>query len=327
MKKNIALVTGGNSGESVISLKSAEVISSSLNKEKYNVFTILITGKDWNYLAPDGNNIPIDKNDFSLTLENGKIIFDCVFIGIHGTPGEDGKLQGYFDMLGIPYTFSGMMESAVTFHKHVCLLMAKEFGATTAKAFLVKKNGTIDADKIIQTTGLPCFVKPASGGSSIGMSKVKTNEELLPALEMAFKEDTEVQVEEFIEGTEVTCGVLQKNSELIALPLTEIVSKREFFDFTAKYDPALAEEITPARVSENMHQKCKETSLMLFKKFNLKGVARFDYIIKNNTPYFLEVNTIPGMSALSIVPKQAQTVGISLGELFGILIDNAVKKQ
>ncbi len=326
MKKNIALVTGGNSGESVISLKSAGVISSSLDKGKYNVYTILIAGNEWNYFDSKGIKIAIDKNDFSITLENQKINFDCVFIAIHGTPGEDGKLQAYFDLLSIPYTFSGMMESAITFHKHVCLLMAKEFGATTAKAILLKKTGKVDTGKIIQTTGLPCFVKPASGGSSIGMSKVKTIDELLPALELAFKEDSEVQVEEFIEGTEVTCGVLQNKNELTALPLTEIVSKHEFFDYTAKYDPALAEEITPARVSENMHQKCKETSLMLFKKFNLKGVARFDYIIKNDTPYFLEVNTIPGMSALSIVPKQAQTIGISLGDLFEILIENVIPK-
>lgn len=324
MKKNIALLTGGNSGESVISLKSAAVISSSLNKEKYNVFTILIHGKEWNFIDDQGKKTPIDKNDFSLNIDGQKILFDCAFIGIHGTPGEDGKLQAYFEMLGIAYTFSGMLESAITFHKHVCTLMAKEYGAITAKAILIKKKEAVDLQKIIQATGLPCFVKPANGGSSIGMSKVNIEAELLPAIEKAFAEDSEVQIEEFIVGTEVTCGILQKKNELIALPLTEIVSKHEFFDYEAKYDPALAEEITPARVPENMHQLCKETSLMLFKKFNLKGVARFDYIIKNNLPYFLEVNTIPGMSALSIVPKQAESIGISHGELFEMLIENVI---
>jgi D-alanine-D-alanine ligase len=325
MQKNIALVTGGNSGESVISLKSAEVISNSLDKEKYKVYTILIQGSNWEYIAPDQSRKTVDKNDFTITDNGTKIIFDCVFIGIHGTPGEDGKLQGYFDMLEIPYTFSGVLESSLTFNKHVCLALAKEYGATTAKAILLKKDEAIDLRKVVEVTGLPCFIKPVNGGSSIGMSKVKTMEELQPALDLAFTVDKEVQAEEFIDGTEVTCGILQRGKELIALPLTEIVSTREFFDYTAKYDAALAEEITPASVPEEIHKKCKEISLLLFKKFNLRGVSRFDFIIKEGTPYFLEVNTIPGMSALSIVPKQAQTMGISLGELFETLIENALQ--
>ena len=325
MKKNIALVTGGNSGESVISIKSAEVISNSLDKEKYAVHTIVLQGSNWEYIAPDQSRQQVDKNDFTIMVNGKKIVFDCVFIGMHGTPGEDGKLQGYFDMLGIPYNFSGVLESAVTFNKDICLKLAKEYGAITAKAVLLRKGEAIDVKKIVEVTGLPCFVKPVSGGSSICMSKVKTMEELQPAIDLAFTIDSEVHAEEFIEGTEVTCGILQRGKELIALPLTEIVSSREFFDYTAKYDAALAEEITPARVPEEVHKKCKETSLMLFEKFNLRGVSRFDYIVKNGVPYFLEVNTIPGMSAASIVPKQAKSMGITLGELFEILIENALQ--
>ncbi|NTW34186.1 MAG: D-alanine--D-alanine ligase [Bacteroidetes bacterium] len=324
MKKNIALVTGGDSGESVISIQSAYIIKENIDKGKYNVYTIFIKGSKWTYLSDDNTEINVDKNDFSISENGGKIKFDAVFIAIHGTPGEDGKLQGYFDIMGIPYTFSGVVSSSLTFNKNYCQLLAKEYGAKTAKSVLIKKGGKFLVHDIIDITGLPCFVKPNNGGSSIGMSKVKKPEELQEAIETAFHEDTEVQIEEFIEGTEVTCGILQKKNELIALPLTEIVSKHEYFDFKSKYAPELAEEIIPARVPDEIHKKCKELSLSLFKKFNCKGVARFDYIIKNNIPYFLEVNTIPGLSAASIIPKQANAMGISLKELFSILIENII---
>ncbi len=324
VKKNIALITGGDSGESVISLQSAKVIKENIDREKFNVYTILLKGSNWKFISDSNNEIDIDKNDFSVFYENKKITFDVAFIAIHGTPGEDGKLQGYFDMIGILYTFSGVISSSLTFNKNFCQSLAKEYGATTAKSILVKKNIPFNVDEIISATGLPCFVKPNNGGSSIGMSKVKDKNDIEKAIQTALREDNEVQIEEFIEGTEVTCGILQKKGELIALPLTEIVSKHEFFDYTSKYDASLAEEITPARVSPDVHQKCKELSLLLFRKFNCCGVARFDYIIKNGAPYFLEVNTIPGLSAASIVPKQAQAMGIPLKEFFTILIENVI---
>ncbi|MFA4851434.1 MAG: D-alanine--D-alanine ligase [Bacteroidales bacterium] len=324
MKKNIALVTGGDSGESVISLQSAKIIKENIDKEKFNVYTILLTGKTWTYLSENNTETAVDKNDFSITDNDSKIKFDCVFIAIHGTPGEDGKLQGYFDMMGIPYTFSGVISSSLTFNKNYCQLLANEYGATIAKSILIKKGERYKIEEVISKTGLPCFVKPNNGGSSIGMSKVLKADKLEDAINIAFNEDNEVLIEEFIEGTEVTCGILQKKNELIALPLTEIVSKNEFFDYKSKYDPLLADEITPARVSDEIHKKCKELSLHLFRKFNCRGVARFDYIVKNNTPYFLEVNTIPGLTAASLVPKQAKAMGISLKELFTTLIENVL---
>ena len=322
VKKNIALVTGGDSGEVTISLQSAKIIKVNIDDEKFNVFTIVISGSKWMYLSETNIETAVDKNDFSIINNGKKIKFDCVFIAIHGTPGEDGKLQGYFDMLGIPYTFSGVCTSSLTFNKSFCQAMAKEYGAETAKSVLLKKNESYNIEKIISVTGLPCFVKPNNGGSSIGTSKVLHIHELNNAIQTAFHEDNEVLVDEFIEGTEVTCGILQKKNELIALPLTEIVSKNDFFDFKSKYDPLLADEIIPARVPDEVHKKSKELSLYLFEKFGCKGVARFDYIVKNGTPYFLEVNTIPGLSAASIVPKQANAMGISLKELFTILIEN-----
>ena len=324
MKKNIALVTGGDSGESVISIQSAKIIKENIDREKFNVFTILLKGSFWKFIADDLTESDVDKNDFSIISDNKKIKFDAVFIAIHGTPGEDGKLQGYLDMLGMPYTFSGVISSSLTFNKNFCQSLAKEYGAITARSVLVKKNIKYNIDEILSKTGLPCFVKPNNGGSSIGMSKVKEKEDIEKAIQIALHEDNEVQIEEFIEGTEVTCGILQKKDELIALPLTEIVSKHEFFDYKSKYDASLAEEIIPARVPEEVHKKCKELSLYLFRKFNCRGVARFDYIVKNGTPYFLEVNTIPGLSAASIVPKQAQAMGIPLKEFFTILIENVI---
>jgi D-alanine-D-alanine ligase len=324
VKKNIALVTGGDSGESVISLQSAKIIKENIDREMFNVFTILLKGSTWKFISDDQTESDVDKNDFSIVSDNKKIKFDAAFIAIHGTPGEDGKLQGYLDMLGLPYTFSGVISSSLTFNKNFCQSLAKEYGAITAKSILVKKNIKYDIDEIISRTGLPCFVKPNNGGSSIGMSKVKEKKDIEEAIQVALHEDNEVQIEEFIEGTEVTCGILQKKNELIALPLTEIVSKHEFFDYTSKYDASLAEEIIPARVPEEVHKKCKELSLYLFRKFNCRGVARFDYIVKNGAPYFLEVNTIPGLSAASIVPKQAQAMGIPLKEFFTILIENVI---
>ena len=324
MKKNIALVTGGDSGESVISLQSAKIIKENIDKEKFNVFTILMNGHNWKYIADDGYETNVDKNDFSIIEQNGKVLFDAVFIAIHGTPGEDGKLQGYFDILKIPYTFSGVTCSSITFNKNYCQSLANEYGATTAKSVLIKKGEKYSTNEIIAKTGLPCFVKPNNGGSSIGMSRVNDINDFEKAIETAFKEDNEIQVEEFIEGTEVTCGILQKKNEIIAMPITEIISKREFFDYTSKYDPSLSEEITPARILEDVQKKCKELSIYLFMKFNCKGVARFDFIVKNNVPYFLEVNTIPGLSSASIIPKQANAMGFSLKELFTILIENVI---
>jgi D-alanine-D-alanine ligase len=325
-KKNIALVTGGDSGESVISLASAKIIGKNIDQEKFNVFTILVSGKNWKYIDAKGKKSDVDKNDFSILSAGKRIKFDAVFLAIHGTPGEDGKLQGYFDMMGIPYTFSGVISSSITFSKNYSHALAGYYGATIAKSFLIKPDEKYTVDDILKVTGLPCFVKPNNGGSSIGITKVKKRTAMGKAIAVALKEDAEVQVEEFIKGPEITCGILQKGSELIALPVTEIVPKggHEFFDYEAKYKKDMADEIIPARVPEEIHKKCKKMSMHLFRKFNCRGVARFDYIVKNNKLYFLEVNTIPGLSAASIVPKQAKAYGISLKELFSILIENVI---
>lgn len=322
MKKNIAIVTGGNSGEYEISVKSAAVVKNNLDTKLYNGYVIIIKGQDWDYIHPAGEKYTVDKNDFSLDLPEGKMHFDCVFIIIHGTPGEDGMLQGYFDLLGIPYTSCNMVTSAITFNKCFCKRLVKTFGIKTASSYITRD--IYLSDEILQRIEFPCFVKPNKGGSSVGVTKVMSGEELEPAIRKALTEDDEAVIEEFIPGREITCGVIKKEKKIISLPVTEIISRKEFFDYEAKYTDGMAKEITPALIPENIKFQCQDNSVNLYRSLGCKGFVRFDYIYNDEGMYFLEVNTVPGLAKNSIIPQQAREAGISLSQLFTITINEAL---
>ncbi len=320
MKKNIAVITGGEASEVGISLKSASVVCKHLNKDKYNVFKVVIEENDWIVERENPVKLKIDKNDFSFTIEGHKITFDAVFMAIHGTPAEDGKLQGYFDMLKIPYNTCGVLQAALTFDKLRCKEYLEPFGVRTAKAVLLKRDEPVHRPHI----PLPVFVKPNKNGSSYGVSKVSKDEDLLPAIENSFKYDDEILVEEFLQGTEVTCGVITIDGKVQALPITEIRSKSEFFDYKAKYE-GNSQEITPAEIDPAIAKNIQQTSEFIYKKLGFKGVCRIDYIIKGHDHYMLEVNSIPGLSEESIVPQQAKAMGLSLEKLFEISIEESLK--
>lgn len=322
--KNIAILTGGDSSEYVISVQSAKQIETLIDKTKFKTYPIMMRFGDWKYTGNE-EQTPIDKNDFSLTLDREKVKFDCVFIAIHGTPGEDGKLQAYFEMLNIPYNTCDFVTSALTFGKYYCNHFLKNLGIKSAETFFLKKEEKYSIDEVIKKTGLPCFVKPNNAGSSFGISKVKTKEELPKAIEIAFKEDNEVVIDEFVEGTEVTCGLVKIKGKITAFPLTEIVSKNEFFDYEAKYNADFVDEITPARISKELTEECQKLSTKIYDLLNCKGIVRMDYIIKNNEFYFLEVNTIPGMTKNSLVPQQIAEAGLSISEIYTDLLEEAMK--
>jgi len=328
MKKKIAIVSGGNSGENTISLKSAQNINKFIDKNKFETFLIIISGKDWVHKDETGTDTPVDKNDFSITTDNKKITFDCVFIAIHGTPGEDGKLQGYFDMLDIPYTSCDRTTSALTFNKFFCNQLVKIYGrVNVSKSIVVRKNHKKNTEEILNEISLPCFVKPNEAGSSLGVSKVKEQHELTPALEKAFEVDESVLIENFIKGREITCGVIDIDGTVKALPVTEIISKNEYFDFDAKYDKLKADEITPANIPQHIYNECQQVSKDLYSYLNCRGIVRFDYILTSDEKlFFLEVNSIPGLTDESIVPQQAAAAGMSSTELFTILLQQSMNK-
>ncbi len=321
MKKNIAIFAGGDSGEYDISIKSGKVIEKNIDKKYFNTWFIHVKGRSWTYELSDGTLVEIDKNDCSLNLHDGKIVFDAIFIAIHGTPGENGILQGYFELMKIPYTSSDVLTSALTFNKSFCNRVVKTLGIKVSPSVHLFSEEIYSEEKIIEITGLPCFVKPCNSGSSVGMSKVNSIEELKPAIQLAFQHDRQILIEHFIKGREITCGVFLAKGELIALPITEVVSKKEFFDYEAKYTTGMAEEITPAQIDEDIAQNCRSTSKFLYRRLNCKGVVRFDYIFNNDGLFFLEVNTIPGQSENSIVPQQARSMGISITDLYTMLLN------
>jgi D-alanine-D-alanine ligase len=286
----------------------------------------VIRGKDWKFIADNGIEYPVDKDDFSLTLPGGKVNFDGVFVAVHGTPGEDGKIQGYFDMLGIPYTSCDQVTSALTFDKFFCNHFVSPFGINISRSIVIKSSEKNNEDDILQQLTLPLFVKPNRGGSSVGTSKVKTKEELLPALKLAFAQDSQVILEEHIPGRELSCGTINYRGEIRTLPVTEIISKKEFFDYEAKYQ-GMSEEVTPANIPADVAEMIGNTSLKLYKLLNCKGMVRFDYILNGDRLFFLEVNTVPGMSELSIVPQQALKAGISLKDLFSETMLNALNNR
>ena len=322
---NIALVTGGYSGESVISYKSATTIYNHLDKSKFNVYVIDISNEGWFYSNNGNHEAVVDKNDFSITIEGKKIAFDCVFIGMHGTPGEDGRLQGYFDVLGLPYTCCSAATSAITFNKRYTVAVAAFAGINVAKSVHLFNHQPIDANSI--NLKLPVFVKPNNGGSSIGMSKVSKQEHLASAIEKAFNEDNQVLVEEMITGREFTIGVFKYKSEIIAMPMTEVKADAdmEFFDFVAKYQ-GKSTEITPAEASDEIVRKVSETAKKVYAVFNCSGVIRIDFIYNEelNEPFMLEINTVPGQSDASIVPQQVRAMGWKLEDFYAALIEEAL---
>ena len=331
MVQTIAFVTGGFSGEAEISYKSAITIEKNIDKKRWNLYKIDITIDGWFYELPSGEKKEVDKNDFSITIDEKKILFDAVLIGIHGTPGEDGKLQGYFDTLHIPYTSCDAATSALTFNKSFTVAVAAFNGIDVSRSVLLfKKNPDsyrdTSPDELVKSLRFPVFIKPNNGGSSIGMSKVNSpSEELGKAIEKAFKEDDQVLVEEFISGRELTIGVFKSKGEIIPLPITEIISKKDFFDYEAKYFGA-SEEITPAKVDEAIAEKIRETAVKIYRIFNCRGIVRIDFIYneEDSKPYMLEINTVPGQSEASLVPQQVHAMGWSLQDFYTALIEECL---
>jgi D-alanine-D-alanine ligase len=325
MKKNIALVTGGFSGEAVISYKSAVTIDNNLDREKFEVYKIDVRPEGWFYES-GGRKTEIDKNDFSLVFDGRKIEFDAVFIGMHGTPGEDGKLQGYFDTLNIPYTSCDAATSALTFNKRYTVAIAAFSGINVAKSEVLIKNNFQSPDEIAGKLRFPVFVKPNNGGSSIGMSKVNhQSDEFGAAIEKAFKEDDQVLIEEFIAGREFTVGVFKTKENIIVLPITEVISRKDFFDYEAKYEGA-SSEVTPAEIDEVVADKIRDAAKKIYQVFNCRGVVRIDFIYNEEAkqPFMLEINSIPGQSEASIVPQQVRVMGWSLKEFYTRLVEEAL---
>ncbi|HXR83299.1 MAG TPA: D-alanine--D-alanine ligase [Hanamia sp.] len=326
MKPKIAFVTGGYSGEAEISYQSAKTIENNIDPQRFDYFKIDITPKGWFHQLASGEKIEVDKNDFSLSIDGHKILFDAVLNGIHGTPGEDGKLQGYFDMLRIPYTSCDCAISALTFNKRYTVAVASFAGINVANSVLLFKKNYESPDKLVRNLKFPVFVKPNNGGSSIGMSKVNSpSEELGAAIEKAFKEDDQVLVEEFIKGREFTIGVFRSKGKIIALPITEVISKKEFFDYEAKYLGA-SEEITPAEVGENVANQVKEEAIKIYQIFNCRGIVRIDFIYSEaeHQPYMLEINTVPGQTEASLVPQQVRAMGWTLMDFYTALIEECL---
>ena len=315
---------GGYSSEYKISLTSGNVVYNFLDKTKFVGFRIHIFKEKWVYVDAQDQEFPIDKNDFSVTVAGNKIIFDCVFNAIHGTPGEDGLMQAYFELLNIKQTSCDYYQAALTFNKRDLLSVLKPYGILAATSFYLNKNDTVNPSEIIAKVGLPCFVKPNKSGSSFGISKVKHQDELLIAIEMAYREDNEIIIESFLDGTEVSVGVINYQGKTTVLPITEIVSENDFFDYEAKY-LGKSQEITPARISPEMTAKVGEIAIRAYNILKLKGFSRSEFIIVNNEPYMLEMNTIPGLTTESLIPQQAKVAGISLTDLFTNAIELALK--
>ena len=324
MKKNIAIIMGGFSSEYKISLKSGDVVYQTLNKEKYNPFRVHIFTDRWVYVDDAGLEFTIDKNDFSVIVERKKIRFDCVFNAIHGSPGEDGFMQGYLELLEIPQTSCSMYLAALTFNKRDCLSVLKPYGIKTAESYYLNLGDKIIEDEIINKVGLPCFVKANKAGSSFGITKVHKKEDLQNAIDVAFKEDDEIIIEEFLDGTEVSVGVISYKGKTKVLPITEIVSDNDFFDYEAKY-LGQSQETTPARITKEQEDKVIKIAKKVYDTLKLTGFSRSEYIFKDGEPHLLEINTVPGLTKESILPQQAAKAGITLANLFDNAIEEALK--
>ena len=328
MKKNIAIIAGGDSSEYGVSLRSAAGIYSFLDKEKYNITIVCLRSNDWNAQVGKDEWVAIDKNDFSFTYNGTKNTFDFAYITIHGTPGENGVLQGYLDMIGLPYSCCGVLAAAMTFNKYTCNHYLKGFGVKVAESILLRKsNSQYPISDILNIVGLPCFIKTNVGGSSFGVTKVKTLEEVEPAIAKAFAEGNEVICEAFMKGVELTCGVYKTKNKAVAFPITEVVTSNEFFDYDAKYNGQV-EEITPARIPDEVRDKVQALTLKIYDILGCKGIIRVDYILTEGwTINLLEVNTTPGMTITSFIPQQVRAAGLNIGEVLSEIIEDTLSKQ
>jgi len=326
MKKNVAIIAGGDSSEFEVSLRSADNLYSFIDKERYNVYQVILTKDSWKtapFNSPEeGRAENIDKNNFSFRDQNKTVQIDFAYITIHGTPGEDGRLQGYFDMLGIPYSTCGVLTSALTFNKYICNQFLKGMGITVADSMLFRKGQPVDPEKIVDVLGLPVFVKPNEGGSSFGITKVTESSRMLTAVDKAFDESHEVIVERFIPGIELTCGCYQSGNRFIVFPVTEVVPDNEFFDYGAKYNGE-SQEITPARISTGLTNLIQRETEKIYHLIGAKGIIRIDYIVTSDEiPVLLEVNTTPGMTVASFIPQQVQAAGLNMTDIMTDIIEN-----
>ena len=324
MKKNVAVLMGGYSSEYEISMKSGQVVYNNLDKDLYKVYRIVITKDKWFYLDNKKKEFNISRNDFSLTIENKKIKFDVAFIVIHGSPGEDGILQSYFESIGIPYTGCDSNTSAITFNKRDCISFLKKYSIPTANSIHLNYGDKIEEEKIIKEIGIPCFVKANKSGSSFGVYKVNRKSDLLPSINNSFKIDKEILIESFLDGTEVSVGVMNYKKEIKVFGITELVTENDFFDYEAKYE-GKSKEITPANISKIQQNNVTKIAKKIYRKLRIKGLSRSEFIFVGNTPYFLELNSIPGLTKKSIFPKQVKINGISLKELFTDIIQQAIE--
>ena len=321
-KRTIAIVAGGDSSELPVSLRSAQGIYSFIDKERYNLYIVEMQGKRWEVVLPNGEKTPIDRNDFSFTENGEKKIFDFAYITIHGTPGENGILQGYFDLLEIPYSSCNVLVSAITFNKFTCNQYLKGFGIRVSESMVLRKGFEILDEEVINKVGLPCFIKPNAGGSSFGVTKVKTKEDIQPAIEKAFGESDEVIIEAFMQGTEITCGCYKTKDKEVVFPITEVVTSNEFFDYDAKYNGQV-DEITPARIPEETAERVRLLTSAIYDILGCDGIICIDYIITEGEKVnMLEINTTPGMTATSFIPQQVRAAGLDIKDVMTDIIEN-----
>lgn len=322
MKRTIAIVAGGDTSEYEVSLRSAQGIYSFIDKEKYTLYIVGMHGLDWHVRLDDGRTLPVDRNDFSFQLDGQKVKFDFAYITIHGTPGEDGRLQGYFDMLRIPYSCCGVLAAALTYDKFACNQYLHAYGVRIAESLLLRQGQSITDDEVVEKIGLPCFIKPSLGGSSFGVTKVKTREQIQPAIAKAFDEAQEVVVEAFMDGTELTCGCYKTRDKSVVFPITEVVSHNEYFDYKAKYNGE-SDEITPARISDELTDRVKKLTSAIYDILGAQGIIRVDYIVTEGDKInLLEVNTTPGMTATSFIPQQVRAAGLDIKDVMTDIIEN-----
>ncbi len=324
MKPNVAIIAGGNSSEIVVSVKSGENIFKAIDQDLFQPWLVHMEGNNWAVLQNNEEIAQIDKSDFSFTINSEKTKIDFAYITIHGTPGEDGILQGYFDMLNIPYSTCNVNASALTFNKWICNNYLKNFGIHVAKSILLTKGDEVNSKKIVKELRLPIFIKPNAGGSSFGVTKVKSEEQVEEAVLNAWKESDQAILEEFIEGTEFTCGLVKVSQKELIFPVTEVVPKNEFFDFEAKYTPGVTDEITPARLPDILFKKCQKLSSQVYDLCFCAGIVRVDWILKEDKFYFLEANTVPGMTDTSFIPQQVRAMGYELTTVLSLIIENGI---